>query len=43
MAKIKIFVDTAADMPEKVAEEKGIGIAIMNRLNKSAGFDITNV
>lgn len=26
MAKIKIFVDTSADMPEKVAEEKGIGI-----------------
>lgn len=26
MAKIKIFVDTSADMPERVAEEKGIGI-----------------
>ncbi len=26
MAKIKIFVDTSADMPEKLAEEKGIGI-----------------
>jgi L-threonylcarbamoyladenylate synthase len=24
-------------------EEKGIGVAIMNRLNKSAGFDITRV
>ncbi|MCJ7690127.1 MAG: threonylcarbamoyl-AMP synthase, partial [Clostridiaceae bacterium] len=24
-------------------EEKGIGVAIMNRLKKSAGFDITYV
>ena len=24
-------------------EEKGVGIAIMNRLNKAAGFDIINV
>ena len=24
-------------------EEKGVGVAIMNRLNKAAGFDIINV
>jgi L-threonylcarbamoyladenylate synthase len=24
-------------------EEKGVGIAIMNRLNKAAGFDIIKV
>ena len=26
MAKIKIFVDTSADMPEAMAQEKNIGI-----------------
>lgn len=46
MAKIKIFVDTAADMPEKVAEEKGIGIIrFMSVFGETAyvtGTELTN-
>ncbi|MEK6264100.1 MAG: L-threonylcarbamoyladenylate synthase [Clostridium sp.] len=38
------FDDTDVDLILSEAfEEKGIGVAIMNRLKKSAGFDITNV
>lgn len=38
------FDDTDVDLILSEAfEEKGIGFAIMNRLKKSAGFDITNV
>ena len=46
MAKIKIFVDTSADMPEKVAEEKGIGIIrFMSVFGETAyvtGTELTN-
>ncbi len=41
---LRSFDDMGVDIILSEAfEEKGIGIAIMNRLNKSAGFDITNV
>ena len=41
---LRIFDDNKVDVIISEAfEEKGIGLAIMNRLNKSAGFDIIKV
>lgn len=41
---LRSFDDRAVDIViSESFEEKGIGIAIMNRLNKAAGYDIINV
>ena len=41
---LRTFDDREVDIILSEAfDEKGFGIAIMNRLNKSAGFDILNV
>lgn len=41
---LRSFDDKKVDVIISEAfEEKGIGVAVMNRLKKSAGFDITNV
>ena len=41
---LRSFDDKKVDIILSEAfEEKGIGVAVMNRLNKSAGFDIIKV